>query len=363
MSDGRVRRGYLDLLRGVAVLIMIEAHVIDTWTRFPDRQTRGRQSDHRRWIRRSSLSLSRGRRGRAVGWIEIPALWRCRSGVRRRRSPRARDLRPRVPVPVSGVGARLVVAALAAAVDILNIMGPSIMAAAAMWGAVRTTAGRFAAFTAATLAVTLTTPIVRNISVLSALPDPIEAYIRPVRRAHQLRLFPVGGICLCRRASSGSCSTRCGRPSRSGSPISASPSLASECAYGAYELSFLPSPYPHSQFWTTSPTFFFIRVGIMVAAIAVAYLWELRPGGTTKWSPMQQLGPHIALHLLDSRRDGVRPRFAAAAQASFLDAVVDRARDLLPAHARMFDLERPVGRIKKKETGTGVRRQKTGVRS
>ena len=65
-------------------------------------------------------------------------------------------------------------------VDILNIMGPSIMAAAAIWGAVRTTAGRFAAFTAATLAVTLTTPIVRNISVLSALPDPLEAYIRPV---------------------------------------------------------------------------------------------------------------------------------------------------------------------------------------
>jgi fucose 4-O-acetylase-like acetyltransferase len=28
----------------------------------------------------------------------------------------------------------------------------------------------------------------------------------------------------------------------------------------------------------------------MVAAIAVAYLWVLRPGGTTKWSPLQQLG-------------------------------------------------------------------------
>ena len=28
------------LLRGLAVLIMIEAHVLDSWTRFPDRQTR-----------------------------------------------------------------------------------------------------------------------------------------------------------------------------------------------------------------------------------------------------------------------------------------------------------------------------------
>ena len=34
------RRGYIDALRGLAVLVMIEAHVLDSWTRFPDRQTR-----------------------------------------------------------------------------------------------------------------------------------------------------------------------------------------------------------------------------------------------------------------------------------------------------------------------------------
>ena len=40
MSDVPSRRGYLDLLRGLAVLIMIEAHLLDSWTRFPDRQTK-----------------------------------------------------------------------------------------------------------------------------------------------------------------------------------------------------------------------------------------------------------------------------------------------------------------------------------
>src|SRR6266550_2137403 len=35
------RRTYLDVLRGVAVLVMIEAHVIDSWTRAADRQSRG----------------------------------------------------------------------------------------------------------------------------------------------------------------------------------------------------------------------------------------------------------------------------------------------------------------------------------
>ena len=34
--------GYLDWLRGIAVLIMIEAHVLDSWTRRRTRATRGR---------------------------------------------------------------------------------------------------------------------------------------------------------------------------------------------------------------------------------------------------------------------------------------------------------------------------------
>src|SRR3954453_205128 len=34
------RRAYLDWLRGIAVLIMIEAHLIDSWTGAPDRHTK-----------------------------------------------------------------------------------------------------------------------------------------------------------------------------------------------------------------------------------------------------------------------------------------------------------------------------------
>ena len=34
-----MRRGYIDWLRGLAVLIMVEAHTLDAWTRAPDRAT------------------------------------------------------------------------------------------------------------------------------------------------------------------------------------------------------------------------------------------------------------------------------------------------------------------------------------
>ena len=37
MTSGTVRHAYLDWVRGVAVLIMIEAHVLDAWTQAADR--------------------------------------------------------------------------------------------------------------------------------------------------------------------------------------------------------------------------------------------------------------------------------------------------------------------------------------
>ena len=36
---GLQRRSYLDFLRGIAVLLMIDSHLFDSWTRFPDRET------------------------------------------------------------------------------------------------------------------------------------------------------------------------------------------------------------------------------------------------------------------------------------------------------------------------------------
>jgi uncharacterized membrane protein len=37
MSDAIRRRRYLDWLRGLAVLVMIQAHVLDSWTRLDAR--------------------------------------------------------------------------------------------------------------------------------------------------------------------------------------------------------------------------------------------------------------------------------------------------------------------------------------
>ena len=50
------------------------------------------------------------------------------------------------------------------------------------------------------------------------------------------------------------------------------------------------SIYPQSNFWTSSPSFFFLRTGLMTLTIAVAYAWERRPSAGKRWSPLRLLG-------------------------------------------------------------------------
>ena len=65
-------------------------------------------------------------------------------------------------------------------VDILNVMGIAMMAAAVLWGWAMGRATRIALFAIATAAIAMSTPLVREAAWLSMLPDPIEAYIRPL---------------------------------------------------------------------------------------------------------------------------------------------------------------------------------------
>ena len=67
-----------------------------------------------------------------------------------------------------------------------------------------------------------------------------------------------------------------------------------------YAASLLPSLYANAQFWTSSPAFFFIRLGIVTAMLAGAWFLGLA------WEPLVTTGPLIAVRVLDPRRDGVR---------------------------------------------------------
>ena len=42
-----------------------------------------------------------------------------------------------------------------------------------------------------------------------------------------------------------------------------------------------------TEYWTSSPTYFFVRLGVLVLSLPVAYLWTAAWKG---WSPLQEFG-------------------------------------------------------------------------
>jgi uncharacterized membrane protein len=298
MSDGPGRRTYLDVLRGVAVLIMIEAHVIDSWTRAADHRTRafgesmilgGFGAPLFLFLAGIAVAMSAGSKARRTGdsraavravqrrGLEILALaflFRFQSFVLSH-SPAWAMLK----------------------VDILNIMGPSIILAATVWGLFRTARARIIAFAVATAAVVWTTPIIRSADALSVLSDSLEAYLRPIPNLTNFTFFPwmafVTAGALTGVVLDAARSPEADRRVNLGFAVAGLLAAA-----GAYKASFLPPLGVPSSFWTTSASFFFIRLGLMTAAIGLAYLWEQRPtlrlssgqAAGQRWSPLQLLG-------------------------------------------------------------------------
>lgn len=154
-------------------------------------------------------------------------------------------------------------------VDILNVMGIAMFAAALLWSLSSNRHVRIALFAIATAAVAMGTPLVREAGILAALPDPIEAYIRPLPGRTNFALFPwmafVLGGAIAGELVFAAKSQKQERALQAGL-------LLSGFAGGAlaYAASFRPSIYPVANFWTSSPTFFFLRLGICTALLPVA---------------------------------------------------------------------------------------------
>lgn len=283
-----MRRGYLDWLRGIAVLIMIEAHLVDSWTADAFRQTSaysaailigGLGAPMFLFLAGVAVALSASASFRRTGDRAIASS----KVVRRGWELFGLAFLFRLQAWTLGWSSPLALLK----VDILNIMGPSIVAAGALWGTVSSRRAQVALFGAAASILALLMPLIQMFPV-KALPDPLEAYVWPVPYLSNFVFLPWGifvlagvipGLLL--DATPVSREGRANLWLAVGGLTIAALSMASL---------YLPSPYWSSNFWTTSPSFFFLRAGLMTAGIGAAFWWESRPGGRDKWSPLRQLG-------------------------------------------------------------------------
>ena len=287
MSTPPGRRGYLDWLRGIAVLIMIEAHTLDSWTQAADRGRKaygwsmvlgGFGAPIFLFLAGVAIALAGGsrlRKGQSTqeaaaglrkrGWqiFGLAFLFRLQSWL------------------ISGGPVETTILK----VDILNIMGLSMLAAALLWAAGRTAATRVLLLTAAAVAITMLTPLVRATELLTPLPDAIEAYFRPSPGRTTFTLFPWGGFLLAGAAvGMWLDATRTNREERNANLALAL--IGPAIAAAGYAASFLPPIYEQTNFWTSSPTFFFLRLGILISLLPLAYAWNLIPGR----SPLREFG-------------------------------------------------------------------------
>ena len=285
------RRLYLDWARGIAVLLMIEAHTFDAWTRPAVRATAvfrnatilgGLAAPLFLWLAGVGVALSaertarRSGRGAAVDVV-------CRRGL----VIFILAFLFRLQAFIVSPGSHPVTLFR---VDILNIMGPSMAAAAVIWGLVSTRAALISIYATVACAIAMLTPIVRGSALVGRLPIWIQWYVRPFGDLTMFTAFPWAGFVVAGAA--------CGvllaadRDKKSERYLHAGLALAGLAllAAGAYTAS-LPSIYQQSSFWTSSPTYFAIRAGILLGMVSAIYALArvLEPRGVLM-RPLARLG-------------------------------------------------------------------------
>ena len=266
------RRPYIDWARGIAVLIMIAAHALDAWTRASDRSTSafgyllllgGFAAPMFLWLAGLGLVLSAeqilnrtGRRSAAAEAIVsrgleifiLAFLFRLQAFII---SPGS------WPVTIFRV-------------DILNIMGPAIAAAGLVWSISRGRLQAAVATAAVAAAIAMVTPVIRVAGWVNALPLWVQWYLRPSADHTTFTLFPWAGFVFAGAACGSVLAVRGSEREEQRTLLLLTLTATVVLAAGFYTAS-LPSIYEVSSFWTSSPTYFAIRVGVLMLVLAALY--------------------------------------------------------------------------------------------
>ena len=276
-----MRRPYIDWLRGVAVLIMIEWHVVDAWTTTESR------------VGNTYAALA------IVGGFAAP-LFLFLAGVaipfaaasHQRKSKLAAGSRESMRAAAWALQKRGWQIVLIAHLfrlfsyilnlwgrfdgvfkpDILNILGLGMVATAWCWGRSPDRVRRIAWLLVPAAAILLLTPFSREWTWPTALHVRAEAYIRP-NGWGQFALFPWAAFVFVGAAI--------GEWIAQPRPVESEGRFHGQLALGGTAILvagivafFVPSPFKPTEFWTTSASYFLIRTGLMTMGLAAAWVWR-----------------------------------------------------------------------------------------
>jgi uncharacterized membrane protein len=288
------RRGYIDAARGIAVLLMIEAHATDAWTRFAVRRS----------VPFRDVTILGGFAApmflflAGVGVVLSATRTAARTGSR----ANATDAIVRRGLEIFILAFLFRIQAFIVSpgnhpvalfrVDILNVMGPAIAAAGLLWALGARAIWRLALFAMAAIAFTMVTPIVRTAPGVELLPLWLQWYVRPAGELTVFTLFPWAGFVFAGGAAGVAIAESTGereeRRVLTGFAVAGAALMAIGFAAAAR-----PSIYTSSSFWTSSPTWFAIRAGILLIALSAIYLVAAAAErASVSLRPLERLGEH-----------------------------------------------------------------------
>jgi uncharacterized membrane protein len=273
---------------------MIEAHTLDSWTRASDRTS---------IVFRDAMVLA-GFAAPLFLWLAGVALvLAAEAAVRRGQSRRAaaesvcrRGLEIfilaflfRLQAFIVSPGAHPITLFR---VDILNIMGPAIVAGGLLWLVSASRPVTLAIYAAVATAVAMLTPVVRTATAVNWLPIWVQWYVRPSGDNTTFTGFPWAGFVFAGAATG--MLLAAGRESHAENRSHVRLAFGGILTIAAgFYCATRPSIYADSSFWTTSPTYFAIRAGVLMATLASLYVIErLLADRRDMLSPLARLGRH-----------------------------------------------------------------------
>jgi uncharacterized membrane protein len=293
-TPSSLRRPYIDWVRGLAVVIMIFAHTMDSWTRPSDRSSWAYDLVVKIAGMGAPLFLFLAGVAVALGGsarIRKGATLRAAGAALRRRGVEILGLALlfRLQAWLLSPGATL---SGLLKVDILNVMGPALVLAATLWALTGRVWLRALVLGVAACAFTFLTPSVRTTPLLDPLPDWLEWYLRPPQGRSWFALFPWAGL-LVAGVIVGDVIDRARDEARERRVLVGLAAGGAALFALALAASYRPPLFGSTYFWTTSASYFFLRLALMTVALPLAWLWtrRLAPG---RFSPMLQFG-HTSL--------------------------------------------------------------------
>jgi uncharacterized membrane protein len=286
----RARLDYIDWLRGLAVVLMIQAHAIDSWLRPTEKA--GAFYRWSQFLAGAPAPLFLFLAGLAL----VLLTHRMRERGQSHRAVVREALRRGAQVFLYAIAFRSLAFASSSfrdwpnlfRADILNCIALSMLASTLLVLSFQRWRTQLLAGILLTCALAVPTPLAWDGPLAPQGPHALAVYVNGRLPVSLFPLFPWAAFCSA-GVVCGLVIVRGSARGWTGHTLAALTVLGLALYALGYVLDRLPPIFPREDFWHTSPSFFWMRTGVLLALLGLAYLWNRMPWA--RWpSALRQLG-------------------------------------------------------------------------